>query len=221
MYSLEDLGVSNIKIYQKDGLYKFTSDSILLAKFSKVKKGDVVADFCSGSGIVGFYLYGLNPDKVKSITFFELQTPLYEMSKDSIELNGLTDKFFANNLKIQDIDSSYAGKFSLITCNPPYMEKDSGFTDKDQSIAICKSEIYLPLQDLVKAISKCLKFGGRVNMVNRADRLADVFSEFKKNNIEPKKLQFVSAKGKKPYLFMVEGVKGGKSGLNVLENAQN
>ena len=49
MYSLEDLGVSNIKIYQKDGLYKFTSDSILLAKFSKVKKGDVVADFCSGS----------------------------------------------------------------------------------------------------------------------------------------------------------------------------
>ena len=143
------------------------------------------------------------------------------MSKDSIELNGLSDKFFANNIKIQDIDNSYAGKFSLITCNPPYMENGSGFTDKDQSIAICKSEIYLPLQDLVKAISKCLKFGGRVNMVNRADRLADVFSEFKKNNIEPKKLQFVSAKGKKPYLFMVEGVKGGKSGINVLENAQN
>ena len=221
MQKIEDLGVLNLKVYQEDELYCFTSDSILLAKFARVKKGDVVADFCSGSGIVGFYLYGLNPDKVKSVTFFELQTPLYEMSNDSIKLNGLSDKFFANNIKIQDIDSSYAGKFSLITCNPPYMEKGSGFTDKDQSIAICKSEIYLPLKDLVKVIAKCLKFGGRVNMVNRADRLADVFNEFKENNIEPKKLQFVSAKGKKPYLFMVEGVKGGKSGLNVLENAQN
>lgn len=221
MYSLEDLGVSNIKIYQKDGLYKFTSDSILLAKFSSVKNGDVVADFCSGSGIVGFYLYGLNPDKINSVNFFELQKPLYETCLKSIELNSLSDKFFANNIKIQDIDNSYVGKFSLITCNPPYMEAGSGFSDKDQHIAICRREIFLPLKDLVAVIAKCLKFGGRVNMVNRADRLSDVFSEFKKNNIEPKKLQFVSAQGKKPYLFMVEGVKGGKSGLNVLQTVQN
>ena len=94
MYSLEDLGVSNIKIYQKDGLYKFTSDSILLAKFSKVKKGDVVADFCSGSGIVGLHLYALNPDKISSLTLVELQTPLFELSKKSIEINEFFQKIF-------------------------------------------------------------------------------------------------------------------------------
>ena len=38
----------------------------------------------------------------------------------------------------------------------------------------------------------------------------------KKKNIEPKRLQFVSSGKKEPYLFMIEGVKGGKSGLKVL-----
>ena len=67
MLRLEDLGLSDIKVYQDDSLYTFTSDSVLLAKFANVKMGDNVADFCAGSGIVGFYLYALNSDKVKAV----------------------------------------------------------------------------------------------------------------------------------------------------------
>ena len=54
-------------------------------------------------------------------------------------------------------------------------------------------------------------------MVHRADRLADIISEMRKNNIEPKRLQFVSGLNKKPYLLLIEGVKGGKSGM-IIEN---
>lgn len=221
MRELENLGVNSLKIYQDTDLYRFTSDSVLLAKFTKVKKGDVVADFCAGSGIVGFYLYGLNPDKIDSLTFFEMQSPLYSMSVDSINLNGLQDKVFAVNKKIQDVDNSYYNKFSLITVNPPYMRLEGGAVNQKEEVAMCKSEVFLPLSELCVKIKQCLKFGGRVTMVHRADRLAEVFSEFKKNNIEPKKLQFVCAPNKKPYLFMIEGVKGGKSGLDVKENAIN
>lgn len=221
MRELENLGVSNLKIYQDTELYRFTSDSVLLAKFTRVKKGDVVADFCSGSGIVGFYLYGLNPDKIENLTFFEMQSSLCSMLVDSIALNGLQDKFFAVNKKIQDIDNTFFNKFSLITVNPPYMNLEGGAVNQREELAICKSEVYLPLSELCAKIGKCLKFGGRVNMVHRADRLCEVFVELKKNNIEPKRLQFVSAPNKKPYLFMVEGVKGGKVGLDVKENAIN
>ena len=52
-------------------------------------------------------------------------------------------------------------------------------------------------------------------MVHRADRLADIISEMRKNNIEPKRLQFVSGLNKKPYLLLIEGVKGGKPFLKV------
>ena len=221
MERLEDLNLNGIKIYQDDDLYHFTSDSVLLSKFARVKKGDMVADFCSGSGIVGFHLYGLNQDLINSVTFFEMQQPLFELSKKSIELNGLSNKFFAVNTRLQDIGFEYAGKFSLIVCNPPYMPVGKGFIDKKDCVAVCRTELTLTLKDLVKAFSKCLKFGGRVNLVHRADRLAEVITELKNNNIEPKRLQFVSGKDKEPYLFIMEGVKGGKSGIKVLTNAVN
>ena len=221
MERIEDLEINEMKIYQDDELYKFTSDAVLLTRFTKVKKGDVVADFCSGSGIVGLHLYALNPEKIKAVTLFEMQKSLFDLSLKSIELNGLRDIFSAVNVKVQDISSEYAGKFTLITCNPPYMPVGHGFYEKNEQIAVCRTELKLPLNELVKSIGKALAFGGRVNMVHRADRLVDVICEFKKNNIEPKTLQFVSGGKKEPYLFMIEGVKGGKSGIKILNTIEN
>ena len=221
MERIDDLIIDGLKIYQDDQLYKFTSDSVLLTRFTSVKKGDVVADFCSGSGIVGLHLYALNKQLVKEVCLFEMQKPLYDLSKKSVELNGLTDKFKAFNLRIQDIDATFNERFSLIVCNPPYMKKGAGETQEKETIAMCRSELFLPLEDLIRACSRCLKFGGRVNLCHRADRLVDLFSLMRKYNLEPKKLQTVSANGKEPYLVLVEGVKGGKSSLKVLKNIIN
>ena len=220
MLNVEDLGNLNLKVYQDDKLYRFTSDAILLSRFATVKKGDAVADFCSGSGIVGFNLYGLNPE-IESMTFFEMQTPLYNLSVKSIELNGLNGKFTAENMRVQDIPAKYNGKFSLIVCNPPYMEVGKGLKDTDEHIAVCRTETALKLNELIYSAAKCLKGKGRLSLVHRADRLVDVIAEMRKNGIEPKKLQFVSGKNKPPYLFLIEGVKGGKSGLKVFSPAEN
>ena len=221
MLEKEILNPFGIEIFQDDSLYRFTSDAILLSRFAKAKKGDVVADFCSGSGVVGFNFYGINKNLIDSVTFFEMQKPLFDLSVKSIVHNGLVDKFFAVNSKVQDIGSEYSGKFSLILCNPPYMEKGRGFFEDKEFIAVCRTELALSLQELVKAISKALKFGGRINMVHRADRLADIIYEFKNNNIEPKRLQFVSGGKKEPYLLLIEGVKGGKSGIKIENNLEN
>ena len=221
MERLEDLNLLNLKIYQDDELYCFTSDAVLLSKFARVKKGDVVADFCSGSGIVGLHLYGLNPDAIKSVTLFEMQKSLFDLSVKSIQTNNLADKFIAINCRVQEIDSEYNGKFSLITCNPPYEKQGSGALNDNESIAMCRAEITLSLSELIKSVSKALKFGGRFNMVHRADRLVDIVSDMRKNNIEPKRVQFVSGKNKKPYLLLIEGVKGGKSGITIENTLTN
>ena len=167
MERLEDLNILNLKIYQDDQLYCFTSDAVLLSKFARVKNGDVVADFCSGSGIVGLHLYGLNSQKIQSVTLFEMQKALYDLSVKSISYNNLDQKFKAVNCRVQDIDNSYAGKFSLITCNPPYMEKGRGFVDDKDCIALCRTEIELTLDELVLAISKALKFWIRFFSLSR------------------------------------------------------
>ncbi len=221
MLVLEDLLIDGLKIYQDDTLYRFTSDAVLLSRFAVAKKNDNVADFCAGSGIVGLNFYALNKNLVDSVTLFEMQTPLYELSKKSIEFNRLNDKFWAVNTRLQDIGNEFNEKFSLILCNPPYMQKKAGLEGELAHIDICKREVTLSLTELINVASKCLKFGGRFCMVHRADRLADAICQMRAFNIEPKRLQMVQAKDKAPYLFMIEGVKGGKSGLKVLTNALN
>ena len=217
----EEILDNNVKVFQDDELYTFTSDSVLLSKFATVKKGDIVADFCAGSGVVGLNLMALNPELIKSLTFFELQAPLFNLCRKSIEENGLTDTCLAVNTRLQDIDKVFNERFSLIVCNPPYMKVGHGENNQFEQKALCKSEIALSLTELCSAFARCLKFGGRVCLVHRADRLVEVITELKNNNIEPKKLQFVCSGEKEPYLFILEGVKGGKSGIKILNSIKN
>lgn len=210
-----------IKIVQDDGLYAFTSDAILLSKFANVKKGEVVADFCAGCGVVGFNLYALNPDKISSLTFFELQPALFSLCEENIALNGKEGEFNAVLGRVQDLSKEFYGKFSLIVCNPPYMKDGAGEKKVSENIAACRSEMFLTLEELVKAAASGLKFGGRLCLTHRADRLTDVISLMRKYGIEPKRLTPVAAKGKAPYLILVEGVKGGKSGLKFLKTVYN
>ena len=215
---LEELFEGNLKIIQNKNLYRFTSDSILLSRFVKGKKGDVVADFCSGSGIVGLHFYALNPH-ISSVTLFEMQEELSQMSERSVELNGLKN-FSVVCGRVQDIGKEYTEKFSLILCNPPY--ERGGFEKEDYKKAICRKEITVTISEIIEVAAAKLKFGGRLALVHRADRLAEVLFKMKQRGIEPKRLMFVRGKeGGKPYLFLAEGTKGAKEGVEILPDAIN
>lgn len=205
------------KIIQNVNLYRFTSDSILLSKFARVKSGDNVADFCSGSGVVGFHFLCLN-GHISTLTLFEMQESLADMSRRTAELNGFKCNIVCG--KLQDIGSEYNDRFSLILCNPPY-ERD-GFENLSYEKAVCRKEITLKLGEIVDIAYKKLKFGGRLAILNRADRSAELIYLLKKRGLEPKRMQFVSgAKGARPYLVMVEAVKGGREGVEVLPDKIN
>ncbi len=205
------------KIIQNVSLYRFTSDSILLSRFARAKAGDCVADFCSGCGVVGFHFACLNP-KINSLTLFEMQPELADMSRRTAEMNGWQCTVVCT--KLQDIPNSYNDKFSLILCNPPY--ERGGFEKDDYKKAICRKEITITLPEIVESANKCLKFGGRFALLNRADRTAELLYLLKNKNLEPKRLQFVSGTaGAKPYLVMVEAVKGGKEGIDILPSTAN
>ncbi len=198
-------------IIQNKSLYRFTSDSILLSRFARAKYGDAVADFCAGSGAVGFHFACLNP-QIKSLTLFELQPALCDMARRTAEYNGMQVK--VEEGRLQDIPSSYDGAFSLILCNPPY--ERGGFENLSYEKAICRKEITITLGEIAAVASKKLKFGGRMALVNRADRLAEVCYTLKQFNLEVKRVQLVSGTpAAKPYLLMAEAVKGGKPGTDV------
>ena len=212
--SLEELFEGGLKIIQNKNYYRFTSDSVLLTRFVRAKRGERVADFCAGSGIVGLHFYALAPEAVSSVTPFEMQPELSEMSARSVALNGL-ENFTAVCSRVQDIGREYNEAFSLVLCNPPY--ERGGFENADYKKAVCRKEITVTLADIVDAARRALKFGGRLALVNRADRLAEVLYAMKSRGIEPKRLQFVCGReGAKPYLLLAEGTKGAKEGMEIL-----
>lgn len=217
---LDDLLIDNLKIIQNVDYYRFTSDSVLLSKFASAKKGDIVADFCSGSGIVGLHYYGLHKDTAEKVDLFELQAELADMSRRTVAMNGLQDEFTVHEGRIQDIPTAYYGRYSLILCNPPY--ESGGFENKDEKKALCRKELSLSLAELTEKAAKCLKFGGRFALCHRADRAAEVICTLHEYNIEPKRIQFVSGKeGAEPYLLLVEGTLGGKKGVKILPTIVN
>lgn len=217
---LEDMLIDGLKIVQDTRLYRFTSDSVLLSRFAKARNGEKVADFCAGSGIVAFHFYALNKDKKNlSFTLFELQEELSALSKKTAAYNEFDNFSFVCG-ELQKIPKIYNEAFSLVLCNPPY--ERGGFENDDYKKAICRKEITITLPEIARAAAKVLKYGGRLCMLHRADRIAEVCYTLHEAKLEVKKIQFVGGRyGAKPYLVMVEAVKGGKPHTEILETIYN
>ena len=218
---IEEMGIDDLKIVQDTDLYRFTSDSVLLSRFARAKNGDRIADFCAGSGIVAFHFHALNRHEKKGLSYvlFELQQSLSNLSKKTAELNGFEEFDFCQG-KLQEIPENYRESFSLVLCNPPY--ERGGFDNECYEKAICRKELTITLEEIAKAASFALKFGGRFALLNRADRLAEACYVLKKHNLEVKRIQFVAGKvGAKPYLVMLEAVKGGKPTSEILPTLIN
>lgn len=207
------------KIIQDSDLYKFTSDSVLLSRFVKAQKNETVADFCAGGGVVGLNFFAENTG-ISSVTFFEAQEESAALCKESVSLNGLSDKMKVENVRLQEIPAEYIEKFSLILCNPPF--ENAGFENADPKKASCKKELALTLEELVKSAKRCLKFGGRFVLCHRADRAAEVIYTLHEAGLEPKLIQFVTGKaGREPYLVLISAKKGAKKGVKVLNEKVN
>ena len=214
-----DYLTNRYKIIQDDGLYKFTSDSILLSRFVTAQKGETVADFCAGGGVVGLNFFAENTG-ISSVTFFEAQEELAKLAQESVSLNGLQDKMKVERVRLQDISAEYIEKFSLILCNPPF--ESAGFKNADPKKAPCRKELDLTLEELVQSAKRCLKFGGRFVLCHRADRAAEVLYTLHAAGLEPKLMQFVTGRaGREPYLVLISSKKGAKAGIKVLSEKVN
>ncbi len=210
--SFDDLQLDGLKIIQKKGGYKFTGDSVLLANFSKARPGDKYLDLCSGSGVVAILFSWKN--KIKTSAAIELQPRLADMARRSVEANNLNINIVNDDLK-NAMKHFCAGEFDVITVNPPYNLSQGEIEETEISIAT--HELKTSLTDICEVASKLLKFGGKLVMVHRADRLAEVIFELKKRKLEPKRLQIVYPKAQKePNLILVEAKLGGNSGLKIL-----
>lgn len=210
---LDDLQFNNLFIIQdKDG-YCFSSDAVNLANFVHVSNYGRVVDLCSGSGVIGILVNAKN--KVKDVTLVEIQENLADMSKRSIKYNKIQNISVVNS-KLQGVSKIIGeGVFDVVTCNPPYKKQGTASKlSENDSVAICKHEILVTLEEIILETSKLLKFGGYFYVVNKEERLTDIICLCRKYNLEPKELKVIkSLSGAN--IVIIKAKKGGKSGLKI------
>ncbi len=210
--SLEDLLEGGLHIIQSKDAYRFTSDAILLSRFVRVKKGDVLLDFGTGSGIILLHLLALGAP-IFACYGLELQPVLCDMARRSVELNNLTEKMTVIEGRIQDASRIFAGKrIDLIVCNPPYRPLGCGETSLSESDRIARHEEKVTLSEIVKSAAKVLKDGGRFCFVHRADRVSEALALLEQNGFGLKRLCFCHVSEEKPaHLFFAEARRGSVS----------
>lgn len=212
---IDDLHRKGYKIIQNPDKFCFGIDAVLLSGFAKAKRDETVLDLCSGNGIVPILMEAKTDcDQFLAV---EIQADNVDMAKRSIRLNGLEDKICALEADINSLDAVFKhGSFDVITCNPPYMPVGSGFVNDYSPKAIARHEIMCNLEQVMSVSAKMLKYGGRMYMVHRPNRLADIFVYARKYGVEPKTMRMVQSYiNKEPSMVLVEFAKGGKPALNV------
>ncbi len=196
----------------------FGTDALLLAYFSQAKRKDRACDLGTGCGIIP--LLWCREGATKSITAVDIQAQAIEQLKEGIELSGLEGKIESLLADLKDIES-YLPKasFDLVSMNPPYKAENRGIKSEDRAELIARHEYACSLDDVARAASHLLRFGGRFCLCQRPERLGEIFSAMKEQGIEPKRMRLVcQTPDKAPWLVLVEGRQGGKPGMVIEKN---
>ena len=210
---LDDLMCNNYHIIQNPNEYCFTSDATKLGNFVKSKRDDKVVDLCAGSGIVGIVVHLNNKSH---ITFVELQEHMADMCERTIALNKF-DKMKVVNAKLQGIHKVIGlEEYDVVVCNPPYGRANKNdLLNEKESIAICRHQITVTIDEIIEEASKLLRFGGSLYLVNKEAELVNLITLCKKYNLETKEIVVNTNNGKGNGTIFIKATKGGKSGVKI------
>lgn len=207
--SIDDLQLNGLMLIQKQSGFRFGVDAVLLSDFANVKKKHRALDLCTGTGIVPFLVYGkYSPKEVWGV---EIQEDMVEMANRSSQLNNTNDvvKFKCADLKDKNLVNEL-GRFDVVTVNPPYKLNNAGILNPNDKLAIARHEILCNLEDVIVSARRLLADNGRMFIVHRPERLADIFGLMRKYNIEPKRVKMIHPSAKKASnIVLVEGQRDG------------
>lgn len=214
-----DVLENGCRIIQDTDGFCFGTDAVQLARFASVKPGERVMDLCTGTGIVPLLL--APHTRAADITGLELQPDVAERARRSVALSGLEERIRIVTGDLKDAAALFGHNgYDVVTCNPPYMLPGSGRQNAAAHVTAARHEVACTLEDVVRAAACVLHNGGRLYMVHRPERLADVLCTLRAHRLEPKRLQFVShTAGGAPCLLLVEGQLERRPGLVILPPA--
>lgn len=195
--------------------HTFGTDAVLLADFSAPRPGEHWADLGTGCGIIP--LWWRVRTRAGRITGVELQEKAAAQARCSVEENGFGDRVEILQGDARELGNLIlAGSLDGIACNPPYTPPGAGIPCGDAARRTARQGDTLSLEDLAREARCALRFGGRLCLCLRPQRLGEAVGLFQRFQLEPKRLRLCQQRpGKAPFLLLLECRRGGRPGMDV------
>ena len=195
--------------------FPLSTDSMVLAHFTKLPKNARVLDLGSGCGTLGLLLCSKNAHC--HVTGVELSEEAHLMALENISRNGLDTRMKSLCADLRSVSEKFLpGQFSCCVSNPPY------FSGGPASIThpTARREDFCTPDDLFKAAAWALKYGGDCFLVHKPERLAELITKAAQYKLEAKKLLLLRHKEGGPItLVFLHFRKGANPGLVIEEQS--
>ncbi len=213
MTAFDELWPGGPRFIQREGSFRLSTDSVLLADFVKIKNDSRCLDLGSGAGTLCVLLAA----KAENATIcgIEIQPDSAELSRENMNENGFDGRAQIITGDLREHRALFpAESFDIVVSNPPYFVQNSGYSAPAEHRQTAREETSCTIEDICAAARYALRWGGSLALVHRPERLSEIFCAMTQSGIEPKRLRMVSHRiGQAPSLVLIEGRRGGNRGL--------
>ncbi|MFR9256712.1 MAG: tRNA1(Val) (adenine(37)-N6)-methyltransferase [Merdibacter sp.] len=176
-YTYDYIAGTDIHLWQRSDMFRINTDTAQLAHFMKVRAGERV-------------LIGTNNGALLLCAEHTFVSVWRDIQANACQLA-------ERNLKEMAFPCTDPGDFceicrgDVVVCNPPFFPMGHHGEVAATPRSIARHELFLPLDRLLSGAARALKENGRLYMVHRSERLADIVMECRNNRLEIKTLQLV------------------------------
>ncbi|EHB49628.1 MULTISPECIES: tRNA1(Val) (adenine(37)-N6)-methyltransferase [Paenibacillus] len=206
---IDDLLTHELGIIQSEEVFSFSMDAVLLARFASIPRRGKILDMCTGNGVIPILLSTRTGAPIEGI---EIQPRLADMARRSVYMNDLEHQITIREGDLRELykETGY-GAYDVITVNPPYMPMNGSDIKLNPHQAIARHEIHCTLEEVIASCSRLLRQGGKMSMVHKPLRLAEIITLMSKYRIEPKVIRFVHPRAHlEANMVLIEGIRDGK-----------
>ena len=214
--TLEPLGRAGFRLIQPRRLFRYGTDSVLLADFAAKKAFSSAVDLGTGSGVIPLLMLARRP--ACRIDAIEIDPYMAELAARNFDLNETGERLraFCGDLR-EAAGLLGREKYEIAVSNPPYYDADASLQGPDGTRNRARQDGSCTAEELCRAAFALIRNGGRFFVIWPSARLPEMFAAMTENRIAPKRIRCVEdAPGKVCRLVLLEGVKNGGAGLEWL-----
>ena len=176
-------------VQPRDG-YRFSIDSILLARFATTRSRDRVLELGAGCGVISLVIAAIA--RPRETIALEIQSQMAQLAERNARDNGFLNLHCrCADIRAAHIPGVQRGSFDLVVCNPPFHARGAGRPSPNRSRRQARGDTGASLADFAAAARRYVRNGGRVATIFAAARSAEVISTLRANRLEPKRMRFV------------------------------